>query len=150
MNRNYVLKTIAYITTVPAIVAAIATGYQKPAHALSSAIAPTYETSQIFESLNSPTTVAPAELISRYAVYSFRLTNGRSRSIHYFYASPSNVSSWEEDILGDSTLPSGSTLRVSIDDNRESCIYDFKAVFSDGSSSTHYGIDVCDLSSYTF
>lgn len=148
MSRTTFLKAVTYVATVPAVIGAIAIGYQKPANAALGALAPAAP--QTFEALETSTPVAPAELISRYDTYSFRLINGRSRSIHYFYASPSNVSSWEEDILGDSTLSSDSSMRVTIDDNRESCYYDFKAVFSDGSSSTEYDINVCRLSSYTF
>ncbi len=147
MSHNTFFKTIACLATVPVMTAAIATGIQRPASALSASTVPTDVTAQPLE---TPTPAAPAELISRYAAYSFSLINRQSRSIYYFYASPSNVDSWEDDILGRSTLSSNSSMRVTIDDNRGSCYYDFKAVFSDGSSSTHYGIDVCELASYTF
>ncbi|NJM99762.1 MAG: hypothetical protein HC800_23825, partial [Phormidesmis sp. RL_2_1] len=63
---------------------------------------------------------------------------------------PSNVDSWEEDILGNDILSAYSSIQISIDDNRAICYYDFKAIFSDGAETTHYGIDVCDLSRYTF
>lgn len=150
MNRNYFFKKLACVASIPAVVVAIATTtYQEPADALST-LTPTYETSYDLGTTTPTAPTAPAELISRYATYSFRLTNGRSKSIYYFYASPSNVDSWEEDILGSNTLSPDETGRVTIDDGRASCIYDFKAVFADGTSSTHYGIDVCDLSGYTF
>lgn len=146
MKRDTFFKAVAGLASVPAMAAAIALTIQKPASAISSSL-PTAETTQ---SLEPQAPVAPAELISRYSPYTFRLTNGRSRSIYYFYASPSNIDSWESDLLGSATLsPSGST-QVYVDDNRASCYYDFKAVFSDGASSTHYGIDICNLSSYTF
>lgn len=148
MSCTAFLKAAAYVTTIPAVIAVIATGYQKPANALSEVIVPA--ASSTFEALEMPTPAVPVELASRYATYSFRLINGQSQSIYYFYASPSNVDSWEEDILGSSTLPSNSSIQVTIDDNRESCYYDFKAVFSDGSSSSEYDINVCTLSSYTF
>jgi hypothetical protein len=150
MSRNTFLKTIAYFTAVPAIAGAIFTSYPKSASAVPASITPTYETSQTFSATENLIPVQPATLISRYSTYSFRLTNGQSESIHNFYASPSNVSSWEEDILGDDILYPDSTIRVSVDDNRESCLYDFKAIFENGTESTHYGINICDLSSYTF
>lgn len=150
MSRNTFLKTVACVAAVPAIVGATITGFQKPVNALSASTISTTQTTQTIDSLEIPTSVAPSELISRYAVYDFRLINDRSRSMHYFYASPSNVSSWEEDLLGSGTLSSGSSITVSIDDNRASCYYDFKAVFSDGSESTSYDVNVCTLSSYTF
>jgi len=151
MNQNYFLKKLAYIASASAILTATAaTAYQKPASAISTAALPAHEAVNDFNTTTITTPTAPAELISRYDSYSFRLTNGRSQSIFYFYASPSNVGSWEEDILGSDILAPDETSRISIDDDRASCIYDFKAIFSDGSSSTHYGIDICDLSRYTF
>lgn len=151
MSRHSFLKAISGIATVPAIIVAIATtAYQKPANALSTSTVPNYEAQYSLDTTTLTIPAASAELISRYAVYSFQLTNGQSKSLYYFYASPSNVDSWEEDILGSNTLSPNETGRISIDDNQASCSYDFKAVFSDGSSSIHYGIDVCDLSRYTF
>jgi hypothetical protein len=150
MSRNTFFKTIAYFTAVPAIVGAIFTSYPKSANAVSASITPTYEASQTFSAVGNLSPVQPATLISRYSTYSFRLTNGQSGAIYYFYASPSSVGNWEEDILGDDILYPDSTIRVSVDDNRESCLYDFKAVFENGAESTHYGINICDLSSYTF
>ena len=145
MSRNTFFKTIACLASVPVMAAAIALTTQRPAIAISSL--PTQETTQTLE---TPNPIAPAELISRYATYTFRLTNGQSRSMYSFYASPSDVPDWEEDLLGSDTLSPNGSVQVSIDDNRANCYYDFKAVFSDGSSATHYGIDICDLASYTF
>lgn len=148
MSRNTFLKIVACAAAVPAIVGA--TIFQKPASALSTSTISIQQITQTIDTPQPATSVAPAELISRYDVYSFRLINGRSRSIHYFYLSPNDENSWEEDMLGSGTLSAGESMRISINDNRPSCYYDFKAVFSDGSSSTHYGINVCNLSSYTF
>ena len=147
---NNVLKKLTCAASVTAVLTTLTAIQQKPAHAASTAIAPANEVVQELEPTTLTAPTAPAELISRYAVYSFRLNNGRSQSIYYFYASPSNVDSWEEDILGSDILAPDETSLISIDDNRASCFYDFKAVFADGSSSTAYGIDICDLSQYTF
>lgn len=150
MNCNAAFKKIACFLTVPTLTATIALTTQKPASALSTPTTPSYETSYDLSTATPTVPFSPAELISRYATYSFRLTNRQSRSIHYFYASPTSVDSWEEDILGSDVLSPDETMRVSIDDGRASCTYDFKAVFSDGSTSTHYGINICDLSGYAF
>ncbi|PZO59963.1 MAG: hypothetical protein DCF15_02665 [Phormidesmis priestleyi] len=68
----------------------------------------------------------------------------------YFYASPSDIDSWEDDILGDSVLYSGDSIRINIADDRQNCLYDFRAVFEDGSESTRYEVNICDLSRYIF
>ena len=139
MNRDTLVKNISQIVAVPVAICAIALPFQKPA-----------EAAQAFESSITPSPTVPSELISRYATYSFRVTNSQSTPIYYLHVSPSNVNSWEEDILGSSIISAGESTQVSIDDNRASCMYDFKAVFKDDSVSTAYNVDVCDLSSYTF
>jgi hypothetical protein len=150
MSYNTAFKKIVCCLTIPMVASAIALTNQKTASALSSASTPSYETSYDPSIVIPTISVSPTQLVSRYATYSFRLTNRQSNSIHYFYASPTNVDSWEKDILGRDVLSPGETIRVSIDDGRSSCIYDFKAVFSDGSTSTHYGVNVCNLSGYDF
>lgn len=150
MNYNNAFKKVACCLTIPMLTATVSLTGQKPASALSISSIPSYETSYDSSAAAPTIPFSPPTIISRYAVYSFRLTNRKSRSIHYFYVSPTNVDSWEEDILGRDTLSPGESIRVSIDDGRGSCLYDFKAVFSDGSTSTDYDVNICDLSAYTF
>lgn len=93
---------------------------------------------------------SPAELISYYVNQRFLLNNETSQTMTHFYASPSYVNSWEDDIFGPDVLLTNESFWITIQDNRETCQYDFLAVFSDGSESTHYGINICNLSEYTF
>ncbi len=79
----------------------------------------------------------------------FALTNGRPTTMMYFYASPSGVNDWEEDIFGDSVLPPSESVLITIDDGQEACNYDFRAIFEDGSDSQAYEVNLCELSAYT-
>ena len=79
-----------------------------------------------------------------------RIINKTSYTMVRFYASRSSTSDWEEDILGDDVLRSGSSVRINIDDGTGACIYDFKAVFSNGNEATRGKINVCEIGEYTY
>ncbi len=78
----------------------------------------------------------------------FMLDNQSSYTITYFYASPTNVDDWEEDILGTDVLASGESARITIADGREQCEYDLKVVFDDGDE-LYDTVDLCETGSYT-
>lgn len=92
----------------------------------------------------------PIDLISYYVNQRFLLNNETSKTMTHFYASPSYVDSWEDDILGTDVLLTNESAWITIQDDRETCQYDFRAVFSNGTEATHYGINVCNLAEYTF
>lgn len=78
----------------------------------------------------------------------FMLDNRSSYTVTEFYASPSDVDDWEEDILGSGTLAAGDATRVTIADGREQCEYDLRLVFEDGDVLTDR-TNLCDTGSYT-
>lgn len=67
-----------------------------------------------------------------------------------FYASDASKDDWEEDILGDDVLENRQNVRVNIDDGSGACEYDFKAEFTNGEELTRFGVNVCEVSEYTF
>lgn len=75
----------------------------------------------------------------------FTLNNATSHTLVEFYASPSNVDNWEEDILGSDVLPAGESATVTIADSRSECEYDIKGVFDDGESVEHFQVNLCNL-----
>jgi hypothetical protein len=77
------------------------------------------------------------------------IINNSGYTITNFYGSNSGSSSWEEDILGTSTLPSGNSVNINFDDGSGYCTFDFKVVFSDGSVGIEEDINVCTISTYT-
>ena len=79
----------------------------------------------------------------------FTLTNDTGSVIVEFYASPSDVEAWEEDILGSSVLGAGESATVTIADGRTQCEYDLRFVFDDGSETTVAAEDICETGSFT-
>ena len=67
-----------------------------------------------------------------------------------FYASDSRKSDWEEDILGADVLASGASLPINIDDGSGACVYDFKAVFTNGQELTRMNVNVCQIADYYY
>lgn len=80
----------------------------------------------------------------------FTLINNSSHSLHYFYTTPSNESSWGEDLLGsDGTLEPGFQGTVFIGDGSDQCLYDFRFETGEGALLEVAEVDICTLSSYT-
>jgi len=59
--------------------------------------------------------------------------NDTSVDMREFYASNQDQRSWQEDILGQDILSAGYQVDVNIDDGTGYCMYDVRAVFTDGS-----------------
>lgn len=78
------------------------------------------------------------------------IINKTGMSMKHFYASVMSADSWEEDILGKDILEDGETFDADIDDGSGKCKYDFKAVFENGTSLVQRGINVCEVSTYTY
>jgi hypothetical protein len=79
-----------------------------------------------------------------------RIINETKHTMMRFYASNVGQTSWEEDILGQSTLAPGSSVVINIDDGSGYCLYDFKGVFDDGDEVIQNRIDVCKIESFRF
>lgn len=90
--------------------------------------------------------VGQANAADRHVV----IKNKTSYTMVRFYASRTSTSDWEEDILGDRVLKSGSSVRINIDDGTGACIFDFKAVFSNGNEATRGKVNVCQIGEYTY
>ncbi len=78
------------------------------------------------------------------------IVNKTGRTMTAFYASVTRSNSWEEDILGGDTVDNGDTQSVNIDDGSGKCVFDFKAVFRGGATAEKRGINVCEISTFTF
>ena len=78
------------------------------------------------------------------------IVNSTNDTIERFYASNVDEDDWEEDILGDDILGPGRAVTVNFDDDSGYCMFDFKAVFSDGDVLVRRRVNVCEISSYTY
>lgn len=88
---------------------------------------------------------------------SFTLVNKTSRTLEEFYAAPPSSNSWEEDILGVDVLLPGESTKITIDDGREDCKYDFKGLLGPSEDGTvgrgelvESAVEVCDGGSYEY
>jgi hypothetical protein len=83
---------------------------------------------------------------------SFTIENFTQYDLEQFYVSPTSVTDdWGEDRLGDNVLPSGEEYPITIDDNREDCLYDVLGVFSNGEQIDDRRVDLCiNEGTYTY
>ena len=79
----------------------------------------------------------------------FTLTNNSSRAIDNFYTSPANTTNWQEDVLGEDTIPPGQTDNITIADGSTQCVYDMRFVMEDKQELIETDIDLCKLASST-
>lgn len=75
----------------------------------------------------------------------FELSNASTYAITEFYASPSGIEYWEEDILANADVYPYESINININDGRDVCYYDVMTVFSDGEYIEEYSVDLCDL-----
>jgi hypothetical protein len=98
--------------------------------------------------MNAPTSAAPQSRdgYDRHVT----IKNRTGWTMLRFYASDSRSDDWEEDILGRDVLEDGQNVRINIDDGSGACVYDFKAVFTNGRELTRSRINVCEISEYSY
>lgn len=91
-------------------------------------------------------TALPAHALDRRVL----IVNETDYTIVEFYGSHVGRKVWEEDILGADVLPSGSSVIINFDDGSSYCMFDFKAVFSDGDIVVSEEKNVCELERFTY
>jgi hypothetical protein len=88
----------------------------------------------------------PAEALDRRV----RIVNETGFTIVRFYGSNTGTDDWQEDILGEDVLPSGSSVIINFDDGTGYCKYDLRAIFDDGDEVTQSGVNICEVGTLTF
>lgn len=78
-----------------------------------------------------------------------KVENFTSQTLRELYASPVTSDTWEEDLLGQRTLSSGESINADIDNGSNECLYDLKAVLSNGKEVIRRKIDVCTVAKWT-
>ena len=74
--------------------------------------------------------------------------NISSQSVYNLYASPVTSTTWEEDLLGDGTIPSGQSKVANIDNGTTECNYDLKVVMANGREFIQRRVNVCAVSKW--
>lgn len=72
--------------------------------------------------------------------------NVSSQTVRELYASPITATFWEEDLLGQRTLPAGQSISANIDNGTTECYYDLKAVLANGKAVEQRKVNVCAAS----
>jgi len=74
--------------------------------------------------------------------------NISSQSVYNLFASPITSTIWEEDLLGDGTIPSGQSKVANIDNGTTQCYYDLKVVMANGREHIQRRVNVCAVSKW--
>lgn len=96
--------------------------------------------------LVTATLASPALALDRRVT----IVNNTGYTMTNFYGSNKGTNSWEEDILGQNTLPSGSQVTINFNDASGYCKFDFKAVFEDGDVLVRENVNVCEIGTFTY
>ncbi|MDB5691160.1 MAG: hypothetical protein JWO81_223, partial [Alphaproteobacteria bacterium] len=101
---------------------------------------------------------AAAAMVSMASAASAASTDGKNRkvtvqnvssqTIRELYASPIAAKTWEEDLLGQRTLTSGSSVEANIDNGTNECMFDLKVVMANGKAFEHRQVNVCAASKW--
>jgi hypothetical protein len=79
-----------------------------------------------------------------------RIHNDTGVTIYRFYSTNSGATRWGRDVMGSSTLPDGSSMRLNFDNQYGYCEFDFRAEFSDGSVLQKNRVNVCEIGDYYY
>ncbi|UFN51254.1 Tat pathway signal protein [Roseomonas sp. OT10] len=88
-------------------------------------------------------TAAPAQAQNR-----FWLQNNSGQAIQSAYVSPSRLSNWGPDILGQGVLPNGQ--QVWVTPNFGDCVLDVRVRYASGQEETRMGLNACNISRIAF
>ncbi|NGQ91989.1 hypothetical protein G5V65_13885 [Rhodobacter sp. HX-7-19] len=91
-------------------------------------------------------TALPAVALDRRVT----IVNNTGFTIVRFFGSNTGSKSWEEDILGEDVLPSGSSVVINFDDSTGYCMFDFRAEFEDGDVLERAGVNICEIATFTY
>ncbi|MBV7408013.1 hypothetical protein KJP29_03355 [Maritimibacter sp. DP1N21-5] len=90
---------------------------------------------------------AQADNLNRWVT----VVNKTGYTIVRFYASHKGMRNWGVDHLGRQQLPSGYSFQLNFSNDRSGyCIYDFRAEFDDGDVLERFGVNVCEIGTYTY
>ncbi len=79
----------------------------------------------------------------------FVLVNKTGVEIYAVYIAPSETDNWEEDVLGDRTLPSGQSIRINFAPGTDVEFWDIRAEDEDGDALEWYGFNLLEVSKVT-
>lgn len=79
----------------------------------------------------------------------FTLVNATAFEIREVYVSPHEVADWEEDVLGQDTLPSGQSVHITFNRKEKTAHWDLKVVDQDGNSYEWENLNLLEITKLT-
>jgi hypothetical protein len=79
----------------------------------------------------------------------FVLVNRTGYTIDEVYVSPSSVTNWGNDLMGEDSLENGQQLNVRFNRVTEECSFDIKVVYDDEETAEFRGVNLCQVSRVT-
>jgi hypothetical protein len=75
-----------------------------------------------------------------------KINNRTGYTISEIYIAPNSSDNWEEDVMGDQTLETDTSLNEDFSRSADTCKWDLKAVYDDKTSAVWHNIDLCKIS----
>ncbi len=79
-----------------------------------------------------------------------RIHNETGLTLYRFYSTNSGATKWGSDTMGSSTLPSGRYMTMNFDNAKGYCLFDFRAIFEDGTELLRANVNVCEVADYRY
>ena len=79
-----------------------------------------------------------------------RIHNDTGLTLYRFYSTNAGASKWGHDVMGSTTLPSGQYMTMNFENAYGYCLFDFRAIFDDGTELTRGNVNVCEVSDYSY
>lgn len=96
---------------------------------------------------------AVAALLSMPAAFAgaqdITINNETGVEIYGVFTSPASTNSWEEDVMGADTLPSGESVDISFDPSEEAELWDLKVTDSEGNGIVWTRLNLLEISTLT-
>lgn len=76
----------------------------------------------------------------------FTLVNRTGYELKAVFVSPTKADDWQEDVLGQDSLPDGNRVNIHFSPRTNACIWDLKVVYTDDDSSAVWSkINLCEV-----
>ena len=82
--------------------------------------------------------------------YRVRIHNDTGYTLYKFYSTNSGAKKWGSDVLRNTTLANGAAVTLNFANDDGYCVFDFRAVFEDGTELQRGGVNVCEVSDYYY
>lgn len=90
-----------------------------------------------------------ASAFARSGKQDFILHNQTGVEVNSVYVSPHSANDWEDDVLGEDTLPNGESVKITFDDRDKHVHWDLKVTDKDGNSLEWYDLNLVEISEVT-